>query len=59
MKHITSFIYDEESTAIPVPIEEFNVFLHDSQIVFSWNSKDISEIAHTLGNPEIDLEPCG
>lgn len=39
--------------------EEFDVLINGSQIIFSWNSRDISEIAHTLGIPEIDLEPCG
>lgn len=39
--------------------EEFDVLITGSQIIFSWNSQDISEIAHTLGEPDIDLEPCG
>jgi hypothetical protein len=45
--------------ASPVCQEEFDVLIMESRIIFSWNSQDISEIAHTLGIPEIDLEPCG
>jgi len=45
--------------AFPVCQEEFDVLITGSQIIFSWNSRDISEIARTLGIPEIDLEPCG
>jgi hypothetical protein len=45
--------------ASPVCQEEFDVLITGSQIIFSWNSKDISDIAHTLGEPDIDLEPCG
>ena len=59
MVHNTFFIYGKGPTDNPLPTQEFTVFLHDSQIVFSWNSKDISEIARTLGEPEIDLVPCG
>ena len=43
----------------PVYQQEFDVLITGSRIIFSWNSRDISEIAHTLGEPEIDLEPCG
>ena len=43
----------------PLYQEEFDVLIKGSQIIFSWNSQDISEIAHTLGIPQIDLEPCG
>ncbi len=39
--------------------EEFDVWIRGSQIIFSWNSQDISDIANTLGEPDIDLEPCG
>ena len=60
MEHNTSpSISSQEKVSSPVKIEEFNVFLQGPLIIFSWNSKDISEIAHTLGEPEIDLEPCG
>jgi hypothetical protein len=49
----------EPEGASPVCQEEFDVLITGSRIIFSWNSKDISEIAHTLGEPDIDLEPCG
>ena len=60
MKHNTFFDSAEALTAITVPSKEFTVCIHDAEIVvFSWNSIDISEIARTLGEPEIDLEYCG
>ena len=60
MKHFT-FDGGEstEDTAIPALSEEFDVLITDSVIIFSWNSKDISEIAHILGKPVLDLNPCG
>jgi len=60
IKHCT--FYQKESVpedVAPVYREEFDVLISGSRIIFSWNSRDISEIAHTLGEPEIDLEPCG
>lgn len=60
MKHVTNhIIHPQEVAPAPIPNEEFDVFLQGTQIVFSWNTKDISEIAHTMGEPEIDLQPCG
>jgi len=48
-----------EETTFHAHHEEFDVLITGSQIIFSWNSKDISEIARTLGEPEIDRAYCG
>ena len=60
MEHYTAFESEsvKDSTS-PAHNEEFDVLITGSHILFSWNSRDISEIAHTLGKPEIDLEFCG
>jgi hypothetical protein len=54
----TTLLYSTEEYS-PVCQEEFDVLITGSRIIFSWNSQDISAIAHTLGEPDIDLEPCG
>ena len=60
MQHFTFCVTESiPEDACPVCQEEFDVLITGSQIIFSWNSQDISEIAHTLGEPDIDLEPCG
>ena len=48
----------QEKASAQVKIQEFDVLLVDSKVIFSWNSKDISEIAHDLGEVDIDQEPC-
>jgi hypothetical protein len=60
MQHCTSSLTESiPEDDSPVCQKEFDVLITGSQIIFSWNSQDISEIAHTLGEPDIDLEPCG
>jgi hypothetical protein len=60
MKHYTEVRREPvKDTTSPQHNQEFDVLITGSQVIFSWNSMAISEIAHTLGEPEIDLEPCG
>jgi len=57
MEHCTKPPVNE--TPSPHCSEEFDVVITGSKVLFSWNSGDISEIAHTLGTPEIDRAYCG
>lgn len=57
MKHCTKPPVNE--TPSPHCSEEFEVVITGSKVLFSWNSGDISEIAHTLGTPELDRAYCG
>jgi hypothetical protein len=60
MEHCTDFqSASVKDNTFPIHHEEFDVLITGSQIIFSWNSKDISEIARALGEPEIDLGHCG
>ena len=46
------------SLSQPTP-EEIEVIITEEQVLFSWNSAGISELAHMLGKPELDRVPCG
>jgi len=59
MEHITNTIKSYHEIENSNFQEELDVMIKGAHILFGWNSTDISEISHTLGTPDIDLEPCG
>ena len=55
MEHCTKLqIPPAKEAPSPHCSEEFDVVITGSKVLFSWNSQDISEIAHTLGTPDMD-----